>query len=460
MSSPSPAMTMSAPTPTATSTGSLSSGSAVSQPSSILFFIAVAIGVLIALLFLFFSVRYYVRSRMGIFATARITTLDNGVIIVSNDYPAQTLNAYTPEAFDVVRAQRRRRRRYLKKRRLTEEELDHLFPVRTYQNWLDGGAELDAKNRDIAAQLKEEHDEDVQHDEAEQEQAVSELPQAQDTANNEINVNNPNQEVASSSSSNDHDHNVNKEIDLSNPSEAEMHFDSGTCAICIDTFEPEDQVRGLICGHVFHQECLDPWLTKRKACCPMCKRDYYMKNNNRSEDGENDGNEADDNASMALPEVQYTTVSERVTEILSNHPEYQAQAEERIKRYMSRGYRFLWVIMGISVHDLLNSAIMELDYENSYTAEGRQRTEAAAAAAAAAADPSHPASDPTATSGDTALNSTSNPVSVECPLPSIAQIPTLTDVTVTHANIVDDRIDHSLESEAQASRDRISGTIV
>ncbi|KAH6619282.1 hypothetical protein B0J18DRAFT_240185 [Chaetomium sp. MPI-SDFR-AT-0129] len=48
-----------------------------------------------------------------------------------------------------------------------------------------------------------------------------------------------------------------------------------TCAICIDALEDDDDVRGLTCGHAFHAVCIDPWLTTRRACCPLCKADYY-----------------------------------------------------------------------------------------------------------------------------------------------------------------------------------------
>jgi hypothetical protein len=48
------------------------------------------------------------------------------------------------------------------------------------------------------------------------------------------------------------------------------------CAICIELLEDEDEVRGLTCGHCYHQTCIDPWLTQRRASCPLCKHDYYI----------------------------------------------------------------------------------------------------------------------------------------------------------------------------------------
>ena len=66
----------------------------------------------------------------------------------------------------------------------------------------------------------------------------------------------------------DHDH---------TPVPNELLAASGdNCAICIELLEDDDEVRGLTCGHCYHQTCIDPWLTQRRASCPLCKADYYI----------------------------------------------------------------------------------------------------------------------------------------------------------------------------------------
>lgn len=74
--------------------------------------------------------------------------------------------------------------------------------------------------------------------------------------------------------SHDEDYDDDEHIDAALPPEC-MGTAGDTCAICIDTLEDDDDVRGLTCGHAFHAACIDPWLTTRRACCPLCKADYF-----------------------------------------------------------------------------------------------------------------------------------------------------------------------------------------
>ena len=61
-------------------------------------------------------------------------------------------------------------------------------------------------------------------------------------------------------------------------------IDYDTCAVCQQDFvfgmdrrdglddSKDDVVRSLLCQHIFHQECIDPWLAKHRTC-PICMKD-------------------------------------------------------------------------------------------------------------------------------------------------------------------------------------------
>jgi hypothetical protein len=46
-----------------------------------------------------------------------------------------------------------------------------------------------------------------------------------------------------------------------------------TCAICLEDFVPlESTVRELPCRHIFHADCIDPFLRENSSLCPLCKK--------------------------------------------------------------------------------------------------------------------------------------------------------------------------------------------
>ncbi|KAJ1971974.1 hypothetical protein H4R35_004946 [Dimargaris xerosporica] len=47
--------------------------------------------------------------------------------------------------------------------------------------------------------------------------------------------------------------------------------DVASCSICLCNFQLGDEARKLPCSHVFHKDCIDVWLVKHSALCPICR---------------------------------------------------------------------------------------------------------------------------------------------------------------------------------------------
>lgn len=52
--------------------------------------------------------------------------------------------------------------------------------------------------------------------------------------------------------------------------EKEKDEDGKRCAICLEDFEANEEVMLTPCNHMFHEDCIVPWLTS-KGQCPICR---------------------------------------------------------------------------------------------------------------------------------------------------------------------------------------------
>ena len=43
------------------------------------------------------------------------------------------------------------------------------------------------------------------------------------------------------------------------------------CAICLENFDNEDLIINLNCSHIFHNSCLEKWLSEYNNKCPKCR---------------------------------------------------------------------------------------------------------------------------------------------------------------------------------------------
>lgn len=391
-------------------------------PSTVLFFLAMAVAVIIAALFVFFTLRYFVRLRYGLhvypvsgrgmmftlaFADPGVFTYtpSNREIHEHLDYLRThhfLRDEFVERQFFGRRRHRRHRGRFARMKKLTPAEVESLFPPQRYDHWLRLG-KLDPADSLLGQESAETAEEDVA--DAGDVGGAVEMHQVRSAGAPDLH----------------YDASLHREL----------HFDLGSCAICLEVYEGDDVVRGLVCGHVFHAACVDPWLIQRRACCPICKRDYYKEvhgdetrvvhgddandadaasataegdgDDARSAAGNDAGNDAGatgdvrvveataDNSApgdndgfnyealRADPNLQallneLIPLSERVRVLLEEHPDLELEARARelaANKYRLPWRKFFWRIMGISKTDLYNWAVV-LIFQQHQAAEGAQ----------------------------------------------------------------------------------------
>lgn len=274
--------------------------------------IALSVMVLIGLSFL--SFKYSLRGLFGCYdpvlkTSTRYTYLMEQELSRAISQPYVTYNGHTFFMFEGHQFYGRRLK-VKKLEVLTVDQLNTMFPLKTYKDWMNGGKE-EVQNNNIGKVGYIENFEVIQDDEgANKNLNTTEIEdgnsveryqrksfqdsfhsaQLNISSNDDIQIMtncNDEQDITDMLPKNKINYIVTENSINSNTPVTdieEKHFTSGICAICLEDLQDDNNVRGLICGHVFHDECIDPWLTERKGCCPTCKKDLYIEINRENEE--------------------------------------------------------------------------------------------------------------------------------------------------------------------------------
>ncbi|KAM8952682.1 LOW QUALITY PROTEIN: E3 ubiquitin-protein ligase RNF13 [Pelodytes ibericus] len=83
------------------------------------------------------------------------------------------------------------------------------------------------------------------------------------------------------------------------------------CAVCLDEYEEGDKLRILPCSHAYHCKCVDPWLTKTKKTCPVCKQKVVPSQGDSESDSDSsqEENDVSENTPLLRPMASASTQS-------------------------------------------------------------------------------------------------------------------------------------------------------
>uniref|UniRef100_A0A8D1LHD7 RING-type E3 ubiquitin transferase n=1 Tax=Sus scrofa TaxID=9823 RepID=A0A8D1LHD7_PIG len=118
-------------------------------------------------------------------------------------------------------------------------------------------------------------------------------------------------------------HHSSRQCRILNPlSKARDRDEYDVCAICLDEYEDGDKLRILPCSHAYHCKCVDPWLTKTKKTCPVCKQKVVPSQGDSDSDTDSsqEENEVSEHTPLLRPLASVSTQSFGALSESRSHP--------------------------------------------------------------------------------------------------------------------------------------------
>ena len=115
------------------------------------------------------------------------------------------------------------------------------------------------------------------------------------------------------------------------------------CSVCWDDFKLEEDVRQLRCEHIFHEDCIIPWLELHNTC-PVCRKEQEDESAGSAETaGDNSGSEPSEsgsgNSAAGVSQGGPTSSSGGSSATGSGHAHYHAPPPNRHAHQAPTGSR-------------------------------------------------------------------------------------------------------------------------
>jgi len=138
-----------------------------------------------------------------------------------------------------------------------------------------------------------------------------------------------------------------------------------TCAICLDDYVDGDKLRILPCSHAYHCKCIDPWLTRNRRVCPVCKRRVLA----RGEHFSDSDSESESETRPLLRPGGYGTQGGTFQPTMQVNPSDMTSTESTIPLDVEQGHQSFGSIEAVIESQPRDSLSMDVEQEQDESGE-------------------------------------------------------------------------------------------